>query len=178
MSHSETPTQTSIHFHYTAGAIPGLVAAAVLGASRVKRRWPGASIPLATALVLVAVGSGVVLGPLPVWANVPLGSTLAADDHVVTAHDRTAARVLRVIPSDAPVSATNTLGAHLSERQRIFSFPVLREATWIALDLTRPSYRDNAPGKRFAGTYNRLRRSGAWTVVRSDDGIIVLRKKV
>lgn len=175
---SDTPTQTSIHFHYTAGAIPALVAAAVLGASRIKRRWPAASTALATALVLLVVGSGVVLGPLPIWAHVPLGSTLAADDHVITAHDRTAARVLRVIPPGAPVSATNTLGAHLSERQRIFSFPVLREATWIAVDLTRPSYRDNAPGKRFAGAYDRLRRSGAWIVVRREDGIVILRRKV
>ena len=31
---SSTRTQTSIHFHYTAGAIPGLMLAAVLGARR------------------------------------------------------------------------------------------------------------------------------------------------
>ena len=175
---SDTPTQTSIHFHYTAGAIPGLVAAAVLGASRVKRRWPGSSTSLGAALVLLVLGWGVVLGPLPIWAHVPFGSTLAADDHIVTAHDRTAARVLRAIPPDVPVSATNTLGAHLSARRRIFSFPVLREATWIALDLTRPSYRDSATGKGFARAYAGLERSGEWTVVRREDGVVVLRKKV
>lgn len=175
---SDTRTQTSIHFHYTAGAIPGLVAAAVLGATRVQRRWPGASRRLGAGLLLLVLASGVVLGPLPIWAHVPFGSTLAADAHIVTAHDRAAARVIGVIPPDAPVSATNTLGAHLSERQRIFSFPVLREATWVALDLTRPSYRDNAAGKRFAPAYARLQRSGAWTVVRQEDGVIVLRKKV
>ena len=175
---SDTPTQTSIHFHYTAGAIPGLVAAAVLGASRVKRRWPGSSTSLGAALVLLVLGSGVMLGPLPIWAHVPFGSTLAADDHIVTVHDRTAARVLRAIPPDVPVSATNTLGAHLSERRRIFSFPVLREATWIALDLTRPSYRDSATGKGFARAYARLERSGEWTVVRRADGVVILRKKV
>ena len=175
---SDTPTQTSIHFHYTAGAIPGLVAAAVLGARLVTRRWPGASTALATALVLLVLGAGVVLGPLPIWAHVPFGSTLATDDHVVTAHDRAAARLLRLIPPDAPVSATNTLGAHLSERQRIFNFPVLREATWVAIDLTRPSYRDNAPGKQFAPAYDRLLRSGDWVVVRREDGIVVLRRKV
>lgn len=173
---SDTPTQTSIHFHYTAGAIPGLVAAAVFGGARIRRRWPAASHALGLGLVLLVLGSGVVLGPLPIWAHVPFGSTLAADDHVVTAHDRAAARVLEVIPPDVPVSATNNLGAHLSERKRIFSFPVIREATWIAVDLTRPSYRDNAPGRGFALAYARLRRSGEWTVVRQDDGVIVLRK--
>ncbi len=141
-------------------------------------RVPWLYVVLVGLLVLLVLASGVVLGPLPIWAHVPFGSTLAADAHRVTAHDRAAARVIRVIPPEAPVSATNTLGAHLSERQRIFSFPVLREATWVALDLTRPSYRDNAPGKRFAPAYARLQRSGAWTVVRQEDGVVVLRKKV
>lgn len=174
---SDTPTQTSIHFHYTAGAIPGLVAAAVLGASRVQRRWPTHSRALGTGVVVVVVASGIVLGPLPIWAHVPFGSSLAVDDHVVTGHDRAAARVLDAIPSDAPVSATNTLGAHLSERRRVFNFPVLREATWIAVDLKRPSYRDNPPGSQFGRAYARIRRSGDWVVVRQEDGVVVLRKK-
>ncbi len=175
---SDTRTQTSIHFHYTAGAIPGLVAAAVLGAVTVKRRWPGAAPPLAAGLVVVVLGAGALLGPLPIWAHVPFGSTLAADDHVIRDHDRAAARVLRAIPAGVPVSATNTLGAHLSERRRIFSFPVVREAEWIALDLERPSYLDNAPGTRFRAAYERLRESGRWRVVAREDGIIVLRRKV
>ena len=37
---SETPTQTSIHFHYTAAAIPPLVVATVLGAAWLGRRHP------------------------------------------------------------------------------------------------------------------------------------------
>ena len=174
---SDTRTQTSIHFHYTAGAIPGLVAAAVLGASKVRRRWPRAERQLAGALVAVVVVAGVLLGPLPFWAHVPFGSKLAADDHVVTEHARAAERVLRAVPDGVPVSATNTLGAHLSERQRIFSFPVVREADWIALDLTRPSHLDNGPGIGFPAAYERLQRSGAWRVVRSEDGVVVLRRK-
>ena len=35
---SATPTQTSIHFHYTAGAIPALVGASVFGAAFIARR--------------------------------------------------------------------------------------------------------------------------------------------
>ncbi len=175
---SDTRTQTSVHFHYTAGAIPGLVAAAVLGASRVMRRWPDAGPQLAAALVVVVIAAGIRLGPLPIWAHVPFGSTLAADDHVVTDHDRAAARVLRAIPAGVPVSATNTLGAHLSERRRVFSFPVIREARWIALDLTRPSYLDNGPGTGFPAAYERLQRDGSWRVVRSDDGVVVFHRKV
>ncbi len=71
---------------------------------------------------------------------------------------------LQAIPAGVPVSATNTLGAHLSERRRIFSFPVVREARWIALDLTRPSYLDNGPGAGFPAAYERLQRDGRWRV--------------
>ena len=49
---SATPTQTSIHFHYTAAEIPPLIAAAVLGGARVRGRWrlPVATIALGAAL--------------------------------------------------------------------------------------------------------------------------------
>ena len=171
---SSTPTQSSIHFHYTAGAIPGLVAGAVLGAARLQRRIPRTAPLLGRALVVVVLVSGVALGPLPAWRHVPFGSKLATREHVVTAHDRVAARLLRTIPPGVPVSATNSLGAHLSERRRIFSFPVLREAQWVAVDLTRPSYLDDALGRRFAAAYARFRGDGRWRVVRAEDGIVVL----
>jgi hypothetical protein len=134
--------------------------------------WPWVGRGL-VALVLFA---GIVMGPLPVWRHVPFGSELAARHHIVSEHDRAAARVIRAVPGDAPVSATNNLGAHLSERRRIFSFPVLREARWVAVDLTRPSYLDDATGKKFAAAYARLRKDRRWQVIRSEDGVIVLHK--
>jgi uncharacterized membrane protein len=173
---SGTPTQTSIHFHYTAGAIPGLVAASVLGAACVRRRWPRSWPALGRATVVLVLLSGIVLGPLPLWRNVPLGSRLATRDHVVTEHDRAAARVLGAVPPGVAVSATNTLGAHLSERRRIFSFPVLREARWVAVDLKRPSHLDDARGREFAAAYARFRRDDRWRLVRAEDGVLVFRR--
>jgi hypothetical protein len=108
---------------------------------------------------------------------VPFGETLAARDHVADRHDRIAGRVLRLIPADAAVSATNTLGAHLSERKRIFSFPVLGEARWVVVDTRRPSYRDQAVApERFARALARLRADPEWTVVHDEDGLLVLRR--
>ena len=173
---SGTRTQSSIHFHYTAGAIPGLVAGAVLGAARVQRRWPSSWPAVGRLLVVLVLAAGIALGPLPVWRHVPFGSELATRDHIVSAHDRAAVRVLRAVPAGAAVSATNTLGAHLSERRRIFSFPVLREARWVAVDLKRPSYLDDARGQGFAAAYATLRRDPRWHVVRQEDGVVVLRK--
>jgi hypothetical protein len=120
--------------------------------------------------------AGVLLGPLPVWRDVPFGSDLATREHVVGHHARVAARAVAVIPPDARVSATNTLGAHLSERRRIFSFPVLGDATWVAVDEQRPSYRDQADAPvPFGRAFAALRASGRYRVVFDEDGIVVLR---
>jgi uncharacterized membrane protein len=175
---SSTRTQTSIHFHYTAAAIPSLVAAAVLGAARLQKALPTAFPALARGAVLVAIVSGILLGPLPVWRHVPFGSKLATRDHVVTQHDRVAADAVRAVPAGVPVSATNTLGAHLSARRRIFSFPVLREARWVAVDTRRPSYLDAAfaPG-RFGAALAHLRADRRWQVVFDADGVLVLHRR-
>ncbi len=174
---SDTPTQTSIHFHYTAGAIPGLMVAAVLGAARLRRRYAWAQRPEGRAVVVSTLVAGIVLGPLPLWSHVPFGADLAARDHVVGHHAGVAERALRLVPPDAAVSATNTLGAHLSERRRIFSFPVLREAEWIVVDRSRPSHRDRAVAPaEFAAALARIEASGRFETVFDEDEILVLRR--
>jgi uncharacterized membrane protein len=157
---SEVPTQTSIEFHYTAPIAPFLVTAAVLGAARAPRFTP---------LVLAAsVAGAVLLGPL--WAG-----ELRPDR--ISDHDRIAKRAVDLIPADAAVSSTNGLGAHLSARRRIFSFPVIEEAEWVAVDLRRASYLDRRSAPSTAAvSLARLRRSGAWETVLEDDGIFVLRR--
>ena len=176
---SGTRTQTSIHFHYTAGALPGLFVAAILGAARLRRRFAWARWPDGRAVVLSTLLAGVLLGPLPIWRHVPFGSDLGTHEHVVGHHAAVARRALALVPPGAAVSASNTLGAHLSERRRILSFPVLGEATWVAVDRQRPSYRDamDAP-VRFERALAVLRARGDFTVVFDEDGILVLRKGV
>jgi uncharacterized membrane protein len=172
---SATPTQSSIHFHYTATIIPALVAAAAVGTGRL--RWGRARRIAPAALVVSALLAGVVLGPSPLWRHVPLGSKLATRDHVVTAHARVATAALALVPPEEPVSATNTLGAHLSERRRVFSFPVLREARWVVVDRQRPSYLDRAVAPElFAEALARLRASGAFRVRFDRDGLLVLER--
>jgi uncharacterized membrane protein len=175
---SSTRTQTSIHFHYTAATIAPLVMSAVLGAARLRRRRPALEGVTPRILVVGCLAAGVVLGPLPVWRYVPLGSDLATREHVVGVHARTLARAVALVPRDEPVSATNTLGAHLSERPRVFSFPVLREARWVVVDAQRPSTFDRAvdPGG-FRRALARLRRDPRFSVVFAEDGVLVLRRR-
>ena len=81
-----------------------------------------------------------------------------------------------MIPADAAVSATNTLGAHLSARRRVLSFPLTRDVTWIAVDTTRPSYLDNAVAPAtFAAALKAMEKRGTFRLVRADDGVRVYR---
>lgn len=169
---SSARPQQSIHFHYTAAAIPGLVAAAVFGAARL-RRLGG----LVTGVVLVVLASNYVLGAIPLWRSFPGAETLGTREHAVTAHDRIAARALRLIPDDAVVTATNSLGGHLSGRRRVLSFPVLGDATWIAADETRPGYRDRIAPLATSERLRRLRLDPRWRIVFDEDGITLFRRR-
>ena len=162
---SSTKTQTSIHFHYTAGLIPPLVVASVLGAARLSgrnRRRAGAIVAVALTVALVE--------------NVRLGALFKAPTKV-SRHDRIAAHALRLVPENAVVSATNTLGAHLSARRRILSFPRLADATWVAVDATRLSHLDRSSGgRRAAVALARFRREPGWRVVYARDGVLIFRR--
>jgi uncharacterized membrane protein len=163
---SSTKTQTSIRFHYTAGLIPPLVVASVLGAARLS----GGSRRRATVIATIALAVALV-------ENARLGAMFKAPASV-SPHDRSAARALRLVPDDAVVSATNTLGAHLSARRRILSFPRLEDATWLAVDETRLSYGDRSSGgKRAADALARLRSYPYWRVVYARDGVLLLRRR-
>ena len=173
---SATPTQSSIHHHYTAGLIPPLIVATVLGAARLTRSRPELRVPLAMTLVAVMVVANYVLGAVPVWRGLPGGQTYRAYASHVAAHDRITDRALRLIPNGAVVSATNSLGSHLSGRRRFLSFPYIRDAEWIAADETQPGYADRWDPPATAAALARLRRSPSWRLVFSEDGVLVFRR--
>lgn len=173
---SATGPQRSIHFHYTAGEIPPLVVASVLGAGRIARRRPGSAVPIATLAVIVALAANYRLGAIPLWSALPGGEDYQAHAASVTRHDRIAARALRMIPGDAAVAATNTLGGHLSERRRILSFPFLEDADWIAADETQPGYADRLAPLPTAVELVHLRRDPRWKLVFEEDGVLVFRR--
>jgi uncharacterized membrane protein len=170
---SSTTTQTSIHFHYTAGLIPPLIIGAILGAKRLSR-W---AVPVAAGVVLATLVGTYRLGPIPGWRHLPGGQTFMATAGRVTDHDRVAERALRLIPRDAVVSATNTLGAHLSARRRVLSFPFLQDSQWIAADETQPGYADRYAPIPTAIQLAALRRSTEWRLVFEEDGILVFRRR-
>jgi hypothetical protein len=151
-------TQTSIRTHYAATIAPVLLAACVFATARLGGR--------AAYLVLGAAAAGtLVLGP---------GGRVELE---ADAHDAALRAAVAAVPADAPVSATNALGAYLSARERVFSFPVLREAEWVAVDTTRLTYLDSLRGERARPALAALRASPEWRLVLARDGVLVFRRR-
>jgi uncharacterized membrane protein len=167
---SATPTQTSIHFHYTAAQIPILFAAAVFGAKRFRHPQ------LAPALVVLALVSNYALGAIPAWSKLPGGEDLQSGSYDVSAHDRVAARALASIPDDAVVTTSNSLGAHLSARRRVLSVPRLLDAEWIAVDETSPGFADRIAPVAYARMIERLRRDRRFRLVFEQDGVLIFKR--
>ncbi len=173
---SKNPYQGSVHFHYTAGLIAPLFVASVLGAAAIVRRRPRLGPAIGPAVVVLAILSNYWLGAIPVWAALPGGNDFQRNATHVTAHDRITARAVATVPRDAVVSATNALGAHLSARRRILSFPRIDDATWVAVDETNGSYLDGARPLPMAGDVAALRRDPGWRLVFEQDGVLVFRR--
>ncbi len=170
---SSVDAQSSIHYHYVAAEIPILFAAAAIGAGRLGR-WAEAA---GVVVVLTAIAGNYWLGPIPVWRFVPGGQTFQAKSAHISRHDRIAARMLKLIPATAPVTATNSLGAHLSERKQIFSFPYLRDATWVIVDERKPSLGDHNDHRRGLKRIQQLRRDPRFRLVAAADGVLIFRRR-
>ena len=155
---SSTRTQTSVQTHYAATIAPALLAATVFAVRRLGAR-------AAFAAVAAAMIGTVVLGPV--------GRIETRAD----AHDAALRRAVSVVPDDAAVSSTNALGAHLSARERVLSFPILFGADWVAVDTTRLTYLDSLRPDRSRGPLADLRRDRSWRVVFDEDGVVVFRKR-
>jgi uncharacterized membrane protein len=155
--------QTSIGFETTAGIVPFVVAAAIFGAARFRRRAAGLSLGVLAGTAAVAIVS-------PIYV---LGADLSALGSPLTAAK---AHAVSVVPAGAPVSASNQLGGHLSERAYITTFPQVWRARWIVVDINDPTYEHHhrAFFRREVRSYESDR---AWRVVFSSHGIVVLHKR-
>ncbi len=171
---SSVSTQTSVEQHYAAGAAPGLIVAAIFGAARLARGNARRARLLGAVAVAAALLANVHLGALPFWNDAPGGAGRPAELVSVSGHDDAARRVLARVPGGVTVSATNTLGAHLSDRRRILSFPRTDGADWVVVDRRRPTLLDRAsPGEAGTRAIARLERDRRWQLVASDDGVLL-----
>jgi uncharacterized membrane protein len=159
---SSQSDQTAIPYHYTAGIIPFIVAASVLGAARLKRD----PAELAAVALIVA---GVVAFYSPLYF---LGHDMRL---ALPSETRSAkSRALSLVPKDAPVTASEQLAGYLASRKTIYVFPRRLDATWAVVDRNDLSYQDVKVN--YTRAVARINADPAWTTVYSSHGVEVLRK--
>ena len=174
---SAATTQTSIHFHYTAGLIPPLVVATVLGAARLGRRRPDLRAPLATARSSLRGRATTSLGAVPLWRYLPGGEQTEANAAQVTAHDRIAARRAAADPGGRRGQRDE-----LARRAPLCAAPRPQLPVHPGRDLGRRR-RDPARLRRpvaplpTAVSLARLRRNPDWRLVFERDGVLVFRRR-
>src|SRR3954452_66179 len=116
------------------------------------------------------------MGPLPVWRFLPGGQQLQSRSFHVSAHDRIAQRAVDMVPDGVPVSVSNSMGAHLSARRRVLSFPYVLDAQWIAVDERLPGYADRQAPLPYAQRIAQIRRNPHWKLVFEQDGVLLFRR--
>ena len=158
---SSERAQTDVIHQYTAGIVPFIVAASIFGAARFKQK----KVQLSMA-VLLLVASTAILSPVFIFAS----DLQALGSPRVSAK----AHALRLIPPRVPVSASNQLGGHLSERRYIYQFPYAVRANWIIADVNDATYPDIGDVRRSVKKY---KAEGAWRVVFSSHGVVVLHRR-
>lgn len=156
---SARPEQTTIYYQYTAGITPFVVAASILGAARLRRRR------FAAPALLAAVGCLAGVSPL-----IHTVSSMHIRSHAELTATRTA---VDLIPPGVAVSATNSLGAYVSTRRSVATFPDLGHARWVLVGPITPS-EDPVPFRR---TILRLRASANWTTVFNSPKVAVFERR-
>ena len=166
------PQQHSVAYHYVAGEVPFVIAAMVLGLRRLAGalgRRAFAARParlrrlLAGLVMLVALVATFTAGPL---SGARPGWGLA----LTPAHRAVISEAIAMIPANASVSADNALGAHLSARQRITTFPVIAEAAYVVLD-SQGRY-----GPLRTRELEKLRRDDRYQLIFEREGVLVFKR--
>lgn len=109
-----------IYFHYTAVITPFLFIGAIFGIKNLQKIF--SKIPLffySLYLILATLYSVYFFGPLPFAKNPNIDMFIKPQSNKETIN-----RVLSQIDEKYTVAATNNLGAHLSQRQQLFTIPV------------------------------------------------------
>ena len=173
---SNKSQQQSIAYHYVAGEAPFVIAAMVLGLQRLGRWLARGSSKsrragphrlhrlLAVIVVAIALLATFTVGPLsgarPGW-----GKALAPEHRAVITE------AIATVPDGASVSADQALGAHLSERERFTTFPLIGGADYVVLD-SQGRY-----GPWRARALEKLRENADYELVFEREGVLVFKKR-
>jgi hypothetical protein len=148
----------------------------VLGIGRIspeRRGLAAGGVFVASATISLAVGP---------WARIVDGTPFGGRPRLSDARVEALAAAVAAVPSGAPVSTSNSVGAHVSDRKDVYTVPMIGRAEWIVVDVNDPyvvtpdspilTFHPKAP-QAFAA---KLEQDPGWTKVREESGVLVYRR--
>jgi uncharacterized membrane protein len=172
---SNTATYTPDMFHYTAPIVPFIVVASLRGVARLSR-WLGRGdekrrSTWCNRLLIVVFGASLAYHLMAGYTPLRLGFRWPVPD----AHDVLAKQMVGTIPPQASVSAANSLVPRLANRSRIYIFPKIEEAEYIAVD-TQSSYYPFGDRQELCEAARQLMAGSRYGVIFFSDGLLLLRR--
>jgi uncharacterized membrane protein len=183
---SDFPAQRTIDHQYASVTVAVAALAAVVGAGRLVTfagarlglpraavAWTLAAWALAACAVFQVRSYGTIRALGPEYEGV-----YAASDHARLGHE-----VLAQIPHGVPVSAQGTIAPHVSRRTRVYVFPTVADAEWVALDRHANPFpvhlmplAGSSPEDSYLEYVRRLTASGDFAIAADADGWLLLRR--
>lgn len=117
---SNNPQLHQIYYQYSSSITPFIFISAIYGVSNLKKWFPKISNAIYIYYIIIfAVLSAYLAGPLPGTLNPNINMFIKQYPE-----KKIVENVLSSIPKNLSVSATNNLGSHLSQREKIYTVPV------------------------------------------------------
>lgn len=129
-----------IYYQYTSTITPFIFISSIFGINYIKSRFPNIpTIVYASYLILATIYSSYSFGPLPFAKNPNIAMFTKPQKDAKAIEN-----FLNTIPKSYTVSATNNIGSHVSQRQKIATIPVrFNEADYVLFLLNDASSKAN-----------------------------------
>jgi len=160
---SAVTNQTTLDFQYNAGIVPFLLAASIIGMSKLKRDPDRVSFYALAGVALLSFYS-----PL-----ITLGGSVQAFNSG-NALRQAQAHALQVVPANAPVAASNELAGYLSARKYITVFPYIHNVRWVVVDKSDETTASDQ--KSYLRAIKQIDSRPDWKIVYASHGVQVLKK--
>ena len=161
---SAVTNQTNLDFQYNAGIVPFLLAASIIGMSKLKRDPDRVSFYALAGVAVLSVYSPLI--------------TLGGSVHAFTSGNalrEAQAHAVQVVPADAPVAASNELAGYLSARKYVTVFPYIHNVRWVVVD--KSDQTTSSDQKSYLRAINEIDSRPGWKIVYSSHGVQVLKKE-
>jgi uncharacterized membrane protein len=157
---------TQPQYQYVTPLIPVVVAATIM---TLRRFTPRGRLAQSAVLLVAAITC------LIVWPPIPGGHQYLFSDPEPPERIAAMTAAVRLIPPGAPVTVSNRLGAHLSEREAVYTVPRRSRSEWIAIDIRDTGF-EGVDKDGFAFFVKQLDADARWTRVFDREGVRVYRR--